>query len=932
MSESSATELPRLSEGTILAGRYRVVRALAPDGESGVYDARDVAIAERRVALVVTAPHDSLAADWASGEPPVAALLDVVPLANAMVGVFRLPERAERLVDATAPSRAQRAAVLLDAYGALLHRASREPLRLLHSAGLWWLPAASGAKAVLVPAPARGVNEQVAADDDIRAFAGLLAQQLYGVTDESGRDRLPEAIGELLEAWEEQGAAGHASAEELAAAVGVGAAASRVPVPTAPMVPAQAAQARIGAARRRARVVARRETGAFFALLVALALGFSGLLRTEERAPSEGVEAAAPSENPRRRGAAEAHVGGASGDAVKVEGDPALQAALPLMPPPQAATLPPHRWDANTAEATSYRSLIDDGPFPRLISEADSRPNNEPYAVAYDPEGNGRVARIEHRESAGRFAGYSVFSYDAQGRVTLRSEYSSTNQQLHTLSFDYDAGIYEARRVTGEPTVIPCASVRFELDALGRYEREACLDAFGDPANFPEGYHEVRSDWDAAGTTLTESFFSASGEPIVAYGGYHTRMTRYDEVGRVRGTRFFGLDANLVRDGETGAARVAYDYGTYILRTYLYDESDAPILGHAGWHSQSRRFDEDGHQRHVVTRDTEGEPIARAGSRIARIEFETDSYGHVAALANYDARGLPTADGDNIHRVTYARDAHGIILQECHYGESGPIASARLGGAHCVSYGQDIQGQTTRVAYFGIDQRATTNNRTQTYQATYDYDAVGRLIAKWYRDAHDRPMLAAQGYFGVQIEYDSFGNESGWVYVDQRGGPMLNAGGITEVRLARDVFGREIQRCFFVAPSRDALSRPAALRGESFGAGATCILRTYEGPNLVELRYQKASGEPVRALLPRFDDPDAEPTPAGDATALDAEPRRAAIVRISHHADGTFREQTLFDVDGVSAIEGPLDCNQPYTCLDESGWGWYAPQTTPRSR
>ena len=602
----------------------------------------------------------------------------------------------------------------------------------------------------------------------------------------------------------------------------------------------------------------------------------------------------------------------------------------PQAPEPIASTRPAELWDEAVPHAAVYAAMIEDGPTPRFVTREGESALSNLSVVTFDPDKDGRVDRIERRAQTpggtppNRLLGYTTLEYDDAGRAIQRTEYTSTRRRLRSTTFAYDRGVYTTREASGQWSDLPCAEVAFELDALGRYRSRACLDSAGERATFADGYAEVQSAWSADGQTLEERYLDVSGAPALSRDGVHLEVTRFTADGQVAERSFFGLDGEPVLEVESGAARITYtstrepagalaasfglsvDALLHVDRTALFGVDGRPTMGHDGWHSETQLSSSQGAPLQETTRDTEGRLVPRVGTSVAELRYVSDTLGHITELSRYDDAGEPTTNASGEHAVTYVLDAHGLVLEECRFGLDGPMAATALFGAHCVSYRHDARGLVTRVSYFGVDRRAVVSERTGAHQALYTHDDVGRLTAKRYRDAFGKPTPTHQGAYGVLIEHDRFGNVTSFRYVDASDAPLVTSGGISEVRLARDVIGREVHRCFF-APSRGgATSRPAALRGDTLGGGATCVARVFEGEALVELRYQNASGDLVNANIPS------------------AEPRSAALVRFRYRANGVLYQQDLFEADGESKV-ATVDCATPYTCVDASGWGWHAP-------
>ena len=152
-----------------------------------------------------------------------------------------------------------------------------------------------------------------------------------------------------------------------------------------------------------------------------------------------------------------------------------------------------------------------------------------------------------------------------------------------------------------------------------------------------------------------------------------------------------------------------------------------------------------------TTRDTEGRLVPRVGTSVAELRYVSDTLGHITELSRYDDAGEPTTNASGEHAVTYVRDAHGLVLEECRFGLDGPMAAAALFGAHCVSYRHDARGLVTRVSYFGVDRRAVVSERTGAHQALYTHDDVGRLTAKRYRDAFGKPTPTRRAPTGSSL-------------------------------------------------------------------------------------------------------------------------------------------------------------------------------------
>lgn len=890
MTDASNQQNTPLPDGTVLAGRYRIVRHAFTDGTSELYEGQDLALGERAVVLVRVdaALIDDARAAWMALPPPVAPLLDVVATDGGAVCVAPLPAGARPLGSASNASREQRAANLVDLVDAI-HASPDEPaLRWTQPGCAWVVGTDTALRSWFVPLPVSDVTGATARGDDLYEVARLTLADLYGIRAEESEDevrRLPDPLADLVLPWlSNDGTAPPLIPSSFARALGVGASAARVPVPTAPSSDTQGAKSRLAAARRRIRTLAVREGIGFLLLLVALGIGFATLLGTED-VPyvSDGMVDLEP---------------------VDIVTQPT--AALPEL---RDTTLPPESLASTTESGVHCRSALAHGPVPTLrgcstpgvdpfeFARADGLSRNQPYVVAFHDDD--RLTRLDHYDAGRQFAGYTMFRY-RDGALVERTRYDSHGNRSETWTFDLEHNEVEARYVDGSPVEVPCARIAYELDGDGRYISWTCIDTHGAPAWFHDAYAGVRFTY--GDDEVQTTFMDDGGEPIARPDGVSSLLTGYDEYGREVLRQAWGPDEQPAPEPETGAPVLRIVYTPTSIQERAVGLDGEPATASEGWSQRVTYFDARGFLREVSYLGIGPEPFALPRSQINHTSFETDARGHVTRLAHFRRPGQPTGDLNGVAVVQYVRDQHGNILQECHSMVGGPMSSALLSGAHCMQLARDARGFTTSVRYFDESLGLTRSEDLGVHEIQFERDVAGRVVAQWYFDETGARATSTDGTRGIEIFYDAWGQPSRYVNMHTPGEPPVESyWGVATSTVAHDASLREVERCYF-----DAEDRPTTMRNVPT-EGASCLRRAYRNGQLHRLSFVDTKGDPVVIAL-------------GGRPAL-----RAAVLEFVRDGDGQLLEQKRFGVDGESSLGPPLDCTQPATCLDATGWEWYVP-------
>lgn len=874
-------------------------RVLGSHAQSVRYEARDLTLAERRVALlsVPAALADDARRLWTDAGPPHAPLIDVFAVDGGVIGVFPLPEQAAVLDGATGLSREQRASLWVETYHGVYHAPASPPLRWVDSGGVLWVPSAAGVRAWLLPLPVISSDRDATQREDVRAMASATLAQLYGVSDPSdstAMQRLPDAYRDAVEAWLEASAA-LPTPEQVAAALQVSIGMARVPVPTATTAVSLGAQSRVASARRRIRSFALREAAAFLVVVVLAALGFLGLLQS----PEPTME----------------RVTGIGGNAIPEQ--PVLVQHHEL-PTAVAGTLAPEALLWSRSDGQVCRSLLEHGPVPTPssclqpgldpfvegrdlgIGQGLGIALHQPFVVAYR-NGDEQLIRVERFDNAEQFMGYDLFRYDDAGLLEERVRHSSTAERISRVTFDHEAGIFEDRRTTGLPTVAPCATLRFSLANDGGYASWRCLDAFGAPIPFAEGHDIVR--FERTDRVETEVFELEDAPDETRPDGIRTAWLRRDVAGRVVEERFFDGAGALVESSIHGVPIVRTQWVAQGYERSLHDADDRVVEGPDGWAREQVSYARDtGAIERLAWLSADGEPRVSRQSGVARILFESDARGGVTRETYDDGAGRPTLNPNGIHQRTFLRDAHGHVLQECHHDLTGPMTSEALGGAHCMQHAHDSSGRVISARAFGTRFEPTVHRGLGVHEIRYSYDASGRLIEQWYYDAEGEPATSTDSSRGARIAYDVFGAVQSYHYLWAPNQPTTTRSGLAHVAFERDAAGRETSRCF-----SDTSGRAARLVGV-VGAGASCILKTYDAQGRLDrLTYANAAREPV-------------------LVELDRKAAFVAAVVVHKYAPGVgLVEQRYYGPDGLEEVSPPRDCRQPASCLDASGWEWYSP-------
>lgn len=899
MTDTAPNTPALLPRGTVLDGRYRVERVLATEGSTRSYEARDLQLSERRVALLIVPVElgDDARRMWTAIDPPHAPLIAMFPVDRGVVGVFSLPDSASMLHGATGLSREQRASLWVEAYSGWVGAPERPLARWVLPGAIWWMPGPAGVRAWLLPLPLVVTDDAVPSRADVRAMAHELLSQLYGVadpSDEAAMKRLPDAFREAVEDWLDDDAT-LPSPEQVAAALQVSATSARVPVPTATTAVSVGAQSRVASARRRIRALARREAAVFLALMLAAAIGFLGLLTS----PADVYR-------------------GDSAIGREVLGESPPLAGGYALPPATPGTLSPEPLLWSRAEGQVCRSLLERGPVPTptsclhpgldpFVGGEDSGIGralgialHQPFVVVYRNELD-QLVRVERFESAQRFAGYDLFRYGPDGALLERLRHRSTALLASRVTFDPASEVFEDREISGASTIPSCASIRFTLTRDGDYASWRCMDAFGAEIPFAEGHDTVV--FERTGDAETEVYLLDEGPDLTRPDGVRTSWVRRDVAGRITETMVFDGMHRLVASAEYGVpiVRTAFTVDGYV-RT-LHDADERLVEGPDGWAREQVTFSrETGAIAQIEWHSRDGEPRRSERAGVARIAFEPDARGQIRRETYDDGYGGPAVDPTGVAAREYVRDAHGNVLQECHYDLVGRASSGELGGAHCVQASHDASGQLVSERFFGVRFEPTANATVGVHEVRYTYDESGRRIEQWYFDAEGEPAVAGDGSRGMRIAYDRFGAAQSYQYLWAPNQPTTTRAGLALATIERDATGREVARCF-----SDTSGRAARLVGV-VGAGASCIVKTYDARGqLASLTYANAMREPV-------------------TVELDRKAGFSAAVVVNTYATGVgLVQQHYYGPSGSDEVAPARDCRQPLSCLDASGWEWYSP-------
>ncbi len=883
-SQPNTDPLP-FPEGTVLAGRYRIASTVGTSSWGTVVEGTDEAMRGRRVAVVIVPVRDRErhANAWLDANcPETAPLLDVIALDHRVAAIFDIDEGAETLAEVGGLSREQRASLVVSAARVLEHaRDARVPVRLSGQGQLWVEGIPDDVRLRALPVPDFRAEESEVAADELAALARLISGQLYGIDavtpPADALAALSDPLVPLLTPLYADDPATRLGApplaRALARALSLQAGASNVPVPTAAIASPSATGARVTGAQRRARRATVREFAVASSLVALAALVFVPLLSTEDVYVADEPEFAGHESEEK-----------------------------PALPIPSSVTLPPADQIRDPQGAMFFATTAEDGPAPRGVGPLQQAgvPTWQRHSRFF-PDIDGRPNRVEHFAPGGVFLGYVVYTYDPQGRIARREEYSSTGVPVRWRTYDYEEGTFEAWNESGEPEVPGCYLTSFTLDEKQRFLTQGCLDVQGRPTVNLDAFHSVAYEYEPFGETRTRRFFGVEGEPVQIAAGYAAVVELRDEIGRTIGRRYRDLDGRGAVDVASGAASVDYTYGARTLTTELYGLRGEAVIGTRGWFRHVSYYNPGGGLSSVRTYDIDDYPVGANGGTIATVEYTVDSRNLVTEERWIDAQGDPTVNMYGVHRITYIRDDHDNVLRECAFGPLGPITTADFAGAHCILTELDAYGLLRGEAYFGVDASPVIDDHVRVHQLWLERDVHNRVAVRRYRDPDGLPTVSWAHYYGVRFEYDQFGRKTAYEYIDADGALIRASHGVARVAISHDAYGRELRYCFF-----DTMGAPAALT-DGIGKRSSCIEREFDGHRVVEIRYLGADGELTVA-------------------SFDEDPHRgAAAVRNEHLPDGRLRWQRHFDADGTTQLGEALDCFRPRTCISENFWTWHDP-------
>jgi hypothetical protein len=408
----------------------------------------------------------------------------------------------------------------------------------------------------------------------------------------------------------------------------------------------------------------------------------------------------------------------------------------------------------------------------------------------YDDSGYER--RREYRAADGSLTncddGYAVvlYKHDAFGNE-IESRYldSDENPTLDKEGVAGSRAIYDDRGnkvqntylgLAEEHVIGPAgyAGSRSEYDDLGNRTRITYLGLREEAVLSATGIAGWVATYDPRGNIVEQRLLDTAGQAIADRNGYAISRWVYDAHGNDVDGRYFdarGKPALYREDGATsgedggqrGHARVVHSYDGYdrLLEVRYQGFRDEPVLGPEGYARAAYRYDDFGNMSEASYFDVANRPMLRKeGYHLERLEH--DEYGNVTKHAYYSADDhlVVTAAGYAQKEATYAAPDHGL----------------------------------TEIAYDAENKPAKLEDGCFKHTNVWDAE---RLVAQECRDADDRPMLGAKGYFAERRSYDRWARHIGSAFVGLKGEPVPSTEGFASAQVALDEHGNLVEQRLF---------------------------------------------------------------------------------------------------------------------------------------
>ncbi len=898
----AADAWPHLTAGAVVDGRWVVARSVARFGEAILLDAVDRSMGDRPVVLVAVRGMEPSAAIalWrdASAVGAIPAL-DVVAIRDGVVGVFLAGEGASRLTTAQDLSRAQRAALWVDAWSVLEGlRDEGVGARIGHPALLWSWGRRADARLAVIAVP----SDDDAWSADAPVVARMLAGALWGTGDDGAiaelLDTLPDDVATALRpCFESEPDPSRApSAAALGMILGAGDASHRVPVPVA-RAPRRGPDATWASRRSRVTRAAGRGIAVASVVIALLAAAFAALLEaTDQAATVASTVASAP-------------------EPVPVEA-PVVERELPM---PAILTRPWEERLIDWGDPLYFRDFEHGTTLGLMAEPLEGPPDaNVPWVRVYLQ--SDRVARVDRFAADGQLVGFELVTWQDNEHTVL---WHSPAGRIERETVYADGGrVLRERAAGGRSTEPGCHDLRLTLDAAGRAESSRCVNRAGDVIPFPGGFDRLAFRYDEGALRPSEQrLVDAQGRLVNGADGWSVLQLTWDEYGRVTRRATFDRDGRLVRDPTTGAAievtswlddlgvmrRSLHGPGEGALRPFeLPDLSgeDTRVEGLDGWHVEEVVRRPGGEKIVRTTLGVDGERALDRAIGAAVTQHTLDEYGHVVDTEWFDVDRQPVPlvtglIGPTPVRTSYVVDEHGRAAHECDYGgDEQPIASARLGGAHCVVYWRDGTGRVTAVAWYNTELAPTTQAELGAHRIEYELELrgsveQGRVIAESRFDIEGGRVPLVDNAVSVRTTYNAFGDIAARQYVGRNGEPA-SMSEPDRYTWTWDALGNWTSHCRFHSGGADAERE------------APCVVRTIEGDRVTRITFTDATGEvPIRTQL------------------VDEPTLRPAHVDFVYDDYGLLEEQVLRNEYGEPLQVEPLDCSQARRCVDATGRAWY---------
>ena len=292
----------------------------------------------------------------------------------------------------------------------------------------------------------------------------------------------------------------------------------------------------------------------------------------------------------------------------------------------------------------------------RLVGRAFLGPDGDPvqvregYAgVKLELDALGRVAKETYLDAEG------VPVRRSDGWTTKQVQRDPAGRILEVAYFDAEGQPASAGGVT---------LLRRRYGPAGQLEHEAYVGPDGKPTRGPEGYASMRVEVDELGREQRRMFYDERGMPGHPTEGFAIRQSVLDRYGRLRQVITLdeaGRRAN--RKGPLGrvwaSQRISYDHlGNRVEETW-FDATDRPAAGPEGAHRSVWSWDERGQLVSQQRFGTDGGPLRGGWARQA---YAYDRHGRLVSISYQDIMGRPAPVWNGVGRVELTYSGAGDLL------------------------------------------------------------------------------------------------------------------------------------------------------------------------------------------------------------------------------------------------------------------------------